>query len=177
MLVSIVILLLFNIIISSGALDFLGHFQLYIISDELVSSFVGGIFNEFPFIIILTTLYFWLQKIIKVTPQIAEDEVFVFLYKLTFFSIIFIPISFTFQVVGHRYVQAFFIVWLCLFIYTVHFINSKKTTIDCFIALIFCMIFLVYYSYFFLQVVIGEESGYYTEFIKSYNSIEYLPDI
>jgi hypothetical protein len=175
--ISIVILLVFNIIISSGALDFLGHFQLYIISDELVSTFAGGVFNEFPFIIILTTLYFWLQKVIKVMPQIAEDEVFVFLYKLTFFSIIFIPVSFTFQVVGHRYVQAFFIVWLCLFIYTVHFINSNKTTIDCFIALSFYMIFLVYYSYFLLQAVIGEESGYYTEFIKSYNSIEYLPDI
>jgi hypothetical protein len=177
LLLSMIIFFGYNFIVSFGLLDFLGKFKIYIVSDELVSSFAGGVFNELPFIITLTTLYFWLQNVIKNLPQIAEDKVFVFLYKLTFFSIIFIPISFNLQVLGHRYVQAFFIVWLCLFVYTVHFINSKKTTIECFIVLAFYMVFLVYYSYFFSKIVIGSASGYYSEFIKSYNSIEYLPDI
>jgi hypothetical protein len=177
LLLSLIIFVGYNFIVSFGLLDFLGKFKIYIVSDELVSSFAGGVFNELPFIITLTTLYFWLQKVIDKMPQILEDKIFVFLYKLTFFSIIFVPISFNLQVLGHRYVQAFFIVWLCLFVYTVHFINYKKTTIECFIVLAIYMVFLVYYSYFFSQVVIGNESGYYSEFIKSYNSIEYLPDI
>lgn len=174
---SIIVFCGYNVIISIGLLDFLGKYKIYLISDELVSSFAGGVFNELPFIITLTTLYFWLKNVIKQIPQIIEDKVFVFLYKLTFFSIFFIPISFNIQIIGHRYVQAFFLVWLCLFVYTLNYINIKRTTIVCSIALALFMIFLVYYYYFFSKVVLGEESGNYIEFVKSYNSIKYLPDI
>ncbi len=176
LLLSIIIFFGFNIIFSLGTLNFLGKFNVYM-DDELISSLVGGVFNELPFIITLTSLCFWLQNVIKKTPKIVEDKVFVFLYKLTFFSIIFIPISFNIQVLGHRYVQAFLIVWLCLFVYTLNFINSKKAKVECFIALSLHIIFLVYYSYFLPKIVLNEDSLYYVEFIKSYNSIEYLPDL
>jgi len=177
LLLSLFIFFGYNFIVSFGILDFLGKFKVYLISSELVSGIFGGIFNEFPFIVILTSLYFWIQSVIKRIPYILEDKIFIFLYKLTFFSIIFIPISFNMQVIGHRYVQAFFIVWLCLFVYTLNFIKSKAANIKYFIILSLYLIFLLYYNYFFSRIVLGENSSYYIEFIKSYNSIEYLPDI
>ena len=165
------------LIITFGLVDFLGKFKVYLITSELVSGVFGGIFNEFPFMVILASLYFWIQKVISKQPEIVEDKTFVFLYKLTFFSIIFIPISFYLQVIGHRYVHAFFVVWLCLFMYTLHLIQSKEANIKYFIILSLYMLFLIYYSYFFAEIVLGAKSSYHEEFIKSYNSIEYLPDI
>jgi hypothetical protein len=177
LMLSLLIFFGYNFIVSFGLLDFLGKFKVYLISSELVSGTLGGILNEFPYMITLVSLYFWLQRIIAKVPHILEDKVFIFLYKLTFFSIIFIPISFNMQVIGHRYVQAFFIVWLCLFVYTLHFIKSKENDIKNFILLSVFVIFLVYYNYFFLGMIFGEKSSYNQEFVKSYNSIEYLPDI
>jgi hypothetical protein len=174
---SLIIFFGFKFITTIGLFEILGKFKTYAVADELVSSFMGGVFNELPFIIILASLYFWIQNIIIKTPHILEDKVFVFLYKLTFFSIIFIPISFTIQVLGHRYVQAFFIVWLCLFVYVLNYIKSKETNIKYFVILSVYMIWLVYYSYFFSEIVLNSKSSYYEEFIISYNSIDYLPDI
>lgn len=176
-LLSLLIFFGYNFIVSFGLLDFLGKFKVYLISSELVSGTLGGILIEFPYIVTLVCLYFWLQKIIEKAPHIMEDKVFIVLYKLTFFSIIFIPISFNIQIIGHRYVHAFFIVWLCLFVYTNHYIKSKENDIKNFILLSVFVIFLVYFNYFFLGMVFGEKSSYYLEFVKSYNSIEYLPDI
>jgi hypothetical protein len=177
LILSLIIFFGFNFINAVGLLNILGKFKTYALEVELVSSFLGGVFNEFPFIVILASLYFWIQNVIIKIPQLVEDKVFVFLYKLTFFSIIFIPISFNIQVLGHRYVQAFFIVWLCLFVYVLNYIKTKQAYVEYFIVLSLYMVFLTYYSYFFSEIALGVKSSYYDEFIKSYNSIEYLPDI
>ncbi|TRX40134.1 EpsG family protein [Flavobacterium restrictum] len=177
LLLSVVIFFGFNFVVTFGLLDFLGKFKEYIINDDLVSSFIGGVFNELPFILTLIVIYFWIQNVLVQLPQLLDNKVFVFLYKLTFFSIIFIPISFNIQVLGHRYVQAFFIVWLCLFVYVWSFIKSRDTNIFYFSILSVYMIFLVYYIYFLPQIVLGTQSEYLVEFIKSYNSIGYLPDL
>jgi len=177
LILSLIVFFGFNFIVSFGLLDVLGKYKAYILQTELVSGIFGGFFTEFPFIVTLIFLYYWIQGVIKKRPDILEDQVFVFLYKVTFFSIIFIPISFNMQVIGHRYVQAFFLVWLCLFVYTLNIVKTKDTNIIYSTVLSVFIVLMMFYIYFFTGIVIGEKSNYYLEFIRSYNSIEYLPDI
>ena len=170
----------FNAIVSFGILDLLGqfHFKTYIQEDLLVSNVFGGIFNELPFIFTLILFYYWLKNIIKENAFLLEDKVFVFLYKLTFYSVLFIPISFNFQIIGHRYVQAFIIIWLCLYVYTLKKIEIKKMIIQHFAVLNIWILFLMFYLYYLPIFVFGMPNAiYYLEFIRSFNSIEYLPNI
>ena len=170
----------FNFMLSFGILDLLGQFHMkeYFESDDYGSSIFGGVFNEFPFICILISLYYFLEKTIKENLFLLEDKVFVFLYKLTFYSVLFVPISFNFQIIGHRYVQAFIIVWLCLLVYTIKHIEIKKKIIQNYVILSSYIIFMIFYLYYLPIIVFGMPNAlYYLEFIRSFNSINYLPNI
>lgn len=170
---------LFTIVFSFENLGLSSLIDKYVIyfSQENVSNVIGGIYNSLPYIIMLILLQMRKKKVLKKYKGISDDKVFNFLYRLSFFTIIFIPASFYIQILAHRYVNSFLIIWLCFYLYTLKFEKSSKLIFNHIIGLTAIMIFLFYYTYFFSEIVLGEISLYYIEFVKSFNSIDYFPDI
>lgn len=156
-----------------GVMSYLEKYAIYF-SKESTSSFLGGLFNIFPYIILLIFIYYNYQKTISKSILLKKDAIYLLLFKLTMYTIVFIPISFYFQILSHRYVFPFTIVWVCLYLYPFQYSkNHVKSLQTMWITLI--VFFLVFfYNYQFSEYILGEKSLYLTEFIKSFNSIEYF---
>ncbi|MEC5166457.1 hypothetical protein RCH18_002197 [Flavobacterium sp. PL11] len=162
--------------ITLGISNFLPHYDLYF-GKELTSSIIGGIFNNLPFIIFIIFLYIKQKSDVLKYPELLEDQKFILLSRLSLFTIIFIPAAFYLQVLGHRYVQGFLVVWICLFLYPLRLEKSFYPYFSSLIGLLSLLIFLLFYIYILTPLLFGEADSYRFEFVRSFNSIDYLPDI
>lgn len=156
-----------------GVVSYLDKYAVYF-SKESASSFLGGLFNIFPYIILLTLIYYNYQKTIKKNLFLKEDVLYTLLYKLTMYTIVFIPISFYFQVLSHRYVIPFIVVWICLYLYPFQYLKNQVKSLQKIWLIFFVFFLLFFYNYKFSEYILGEKSLYLTEFIKSFNSIDYF---
>jgi hypothetical protein len=155
--VYIVIYLVQNIVI----LQDVWGFDLYL-KEEMKSTFLGGVFKMIPSIFLISLLYF-----INKRNAIQKDNKSQFLYRLSFFPIIFIPSITLTQIIGDRYVFNFIIIWL-IFIVTNLNINNKNMLLQkLFIVLV---VYLVWFLLYHLPLYVFGESLLLEEFILSYES-------
>lgn len=162
--------------VTLGISNFLDHYDEYF-GKEMTSSVLGGIFNVLPHIFFLIFLYLNDKRVVQKFPELLQDSKYKLLYRLSFYTIIFIPASLYIQVLAHRYVHAFLIVWLCYYLYALSFEKSFKPYIYGLLQLFVMLLFIVSYTYILSPMLFGEEGSYRFEFIRSFNSIDYLPDI
>jgi hypothetical protein len=162
--------------ITLGISNFLNHYDQYF-GKEMTSSVLGGIFNVLPHLIFLIFLYLNNEKAVEKYPDLLEDTKYKFLYRLSFFTVIFIPASLYIQVLAHRYVHALLIVWICLYLYTLSFEKLFKPYFYGLLQLLLMLFFIIGYTYILSPMLFGEEGSYRFEFVRSFNSIDYLPDI
>lgn len=106
--------------------EILKHYGSYFAKDNL-SSFVGGLFNAIPYILLLVFLYIETFLLMKKNPEIVDNSEFKFLYKISFFPVIFLPASFLIQVIGHRYVMTFSVFWILY--YYIFFIKDQDSRV------------------------------------------------
>ena len=171
--------ILFMIIFSLNSLglrNYLGNYLNYF-NSEGVSSLAGGVYNILPYVIFLLLLHRQAINAQKKYTFFENDKTFQILYRLSLFSIIFIPISLNIQIFAHRYVHASLIVWLCFYCYTLRQEKSFKIVLNHTICITIAMIGLFYYTYFFSEIALNQSASYLSEFIKSFNSVDYLPNI
>lgn len=116
-------LIVFNSALGSLIINFGNYFQ-----NDNKSSFFGGLYNAIPYIIFTVFLFLETIRLLREKPEIIEDRQFVFLYKLSFFGMIFIPGSFLIQIIGHRYVMTLSVFWLIY--YYVYFIKDHEQKIQ-----------------------------------------------
>jgi len=102
------------------------HFGSYF-EEGFLSSISGGLLNNFIWL-------FWFLFIFKVnkrlmetySTQIESDVKYQFFYKLSFYCILFFPVSIVLQVLAHRYIAASLIVWLTFYYYSLNYEESLR---------------------------------------------------
>lgn len=171
--------ILFITLVSIKSLGFdslIGGYNSYFTTDN-TSSLAGGLYNIFFYLILIILLFHRSRKAIRDHHEFANDKNFQILLRLSIYTIIFIPSSLYFQILAHRFIHASLLIWLCFYAYSLSHLKSFKIYSNHVISLFITMVLLFYYTYFFSEFVLGETSFYLTEFIKSFNSIDYLPDL
>lgn len=163
----IIVLVLFQL----GIVQQLDHFGEYF-KKGMTSSLAGGIFNAIPYFVYIFYLWIIDRKYRKQNLDFAEDKTYSFLSKFSFFSIIFIPASFFVQVLGHRYVFPFIIVWIIFLLYTLRNKPPKQKFFALFIAGL-VHLFVGFSMYILPHYVLGE-SSFEEELIRSLKSVEYI---
>lgn len=125
------------------------HFGSYF-EDDFLSSFSGGLFNNLIWVI-------WFFFIFKINKRLKEnnsnllesDIKYQFLYKLSLYSILFLPVSIFLQVLAHRYIAASIIVWLTFFYYSLNYKDSLKMRLKS----IFFFIMLIGITFFHMYIL------------------------
>lgn len=163
----LVVLVLFQL----GIAQQIEHFGEYFKADK-TSSVLGGIFNALPYFIYIAYLWIIDKRYRKRNLDFINDTTYLLLSKLSFYCIIFIPASFFVQVLGHRYVFPFIIVWM---IYYLHVIRNETPIIKFFNFLVLAIVHIfVAFAIYILPNYLFGESSYEEELIKSMKSIEYI---
>lgn len=149
----------------------IGHFGLYFEKD-LISSIVGGVYNAIPYVLFLGMLYWESKKYLKKTSDAWEDEKFVFLFKLCFFTLVFIPSSLYLQIIGHRYVMPFVMIFTIFYLYLIRDdsprLRTWKLARYSLLCLLVCTIIYIIPSF------ILKENHFLEEFELMMKSIKYL---
>ncbi|RST27497.1 EpsG family protein [Chryseobacterium lacus] len=163
----IVMMILFQL----GIAQQIEHFGNYF-NEEMTSSVAGGMFNALPYFIYI--IYLWMidKKYRNENPDFNEDKIYTLLSKLTFFTIIFIPASFFVQILGHRYVFPFIIIWMIFYLYLMRNKATKRKLIN------FFLMGVVHISvgiciYILPELLLGE-SNFEAELVLSLKSVSYL---
>ncbi|MBP1676324.1 MAG: hypothetical protein H6Q20_883 [Bacteroidetes bacterium] len=104
---------------------------------KMISSFGGGLFNNFIWI-------FWFLFVIRThldlkkenSEKLDADLKYNFLYKLSLYSIIVLPVSTFIQIFCHRYIISSIIVWVAYLTYANNYKNNRVERIKSFSFLI-----------------------------------------
>ena len=159
-------------IFNSGIGEVLKHFGAYLAKDNL-SSFFGGLFNAIPYILLMVFFYIETIRMQRIDPHIQEKKYFKFLYKLSFFPVIFLPASFLIQIIGHRYVMPFAVVWLTY--YYLFFIKDNKPLVKFLRFTTVCIIgFICGFSVYILPEFVFGESHFTDEIVFMVKSHQFL---
>jgi hypothetical protein len=96
------------------------------IQDEYASSFLGALFQTLPILVFVIILFANKNYFIEKTSHF-QDEKLNFLFRLTFFSFVFIPASFFTQIILFRYCISLFFIWILLILRsTEHYKINKR---------------------------------------------------
>lgn len=150
------------------------HFDSYL-GGEYETSIIGGIFNALPYIIYLSFLLFEFFRITNNYPDKMNDQEFVFLMKLSFFSVLFLLSSLFLQIIGHRYILPFSIFWIIFYLKMIsglpHKIRFLKMVLFSLVHLLALMCIYILPDLFLPQNHMKEELYLIIE------SIPYLKDV
>ncbi|WP_313213960.1 EpsG family protein [Soonwooa sp.] len=137
-----------------------------------ISGFAGGLFNSLPYIILVGFLYIQTKKYFKNNENWINDKKFIFLYKLSFYTVIFIPAAFFVQIAGHRYVMPFLTIYVIYFLYIIRDnpIRQKSHAILGFSTVCFIVSIFIY----ILPTYILKENHFVHELELMLESIKYL---
>ena len=103
--------------------SFSNHMDDYLKND--ISSLMGGIYNVIIWIFWLLFIYFNNKRLSILNAEAVDSDVkYQFLYKLSMYSIIFIPIGLIIQAFLQRYVLASIIIWLSYVFYSLKYEDS-----------------------------------------------------
>lgn len=153
------------------------RFEYYLSSDSF-SSIKGGVFNVF--IWCLWICYVWSidQKIHRAHINTKEDSKYNVLYKLSFYSVIFVPTGLFIQILAHRYIIASLIIGLCFCFYSLQYERDRWQRLRrvSLIALLFLVTFLYQYilpySILTLKDTISENVA--TRLLKSNENLQFI---
>ncbi|MFA9392679.1 MAG: EpsG family protein [Prolixibacteraceae bacterium] len=146
-----IILLLFYYV----GLTVFTRFALYF-SNTYISSIKGGIYTIGIWVLWLFLLHFLHKYNYNKYPKLIEgDRHYRLLYKLSFYSIIFIPSSTLLQILCHRYVMSFIIIWLTFFFYSLKYYPKLKTKLVLSSFMLTIVFITIFYYYFLPEMLIG----------------------
>ena len=124
------------------------HFGSYF-EEDFLSSFSGGLFNNFIWVFWFYFIYSINKRLMQTNSSLIESDVkYQFLYKLSLYSIIFLPVSIFLQILSSRYIQASIIIWLLFYYYSLNYEESLKKrliSISMFVVLISVTFFYMYF--------------------------------
>lgn len=160
---SLVGFVLMFVLFKMGLTETLEHFGAYF-DKSSTSSTLGGIFNALPYFVYIIYILKINKEYTQRTENYEDDIIYTFLSKLTFFTIIFIPASLFIQILGHRYVFPFIIVWVIFFLYTIRTLPIKRKTFKMLEFL--CIHILAFLIFYILPKYLFKESFYEVEFLK-----------
>ncbi|SUX48436.1 EpsG family protein [Chryseobacterium indoltheticum] len=171
---SVLIIAIIFIIFRFNLAGKFNHFGDYLMEENL-TSLVGGLYTSFPYILNLGFLFYLNRSILKIFPEYEDESEYIFLYKISFFSALFIPVSFIIDILGHRYVIPFHIFWCIYFLYLTKDLEHKNRTIK---FLMFGVIQIVSAMFFYIfPDYVLENNHYLNELDTMITSIKYLKDI
>ncbi|MBD5355782.1 MAG: EpsG family protein [Bacteroides sp.] len=84
---------------------------------EQVSSFAGGLFNSFPYILIISWIFRLNQFILRKYRTIRKDTIYKWLYILSVGSSCFLLAGFKMQILTNRFVASLIPIWFAYFLY------------------------------------------------------------
>ena len=147
------------------------HFGEYFKEDG-ISSFLGGLYNSTVYIVLLTLIYFETRRYLRKNPDAFDDLTFNFLFKIVFYTVIFIPTSFFIQIAAHRYVMPFVIFYVIFYLYLIknNSARIKNLKMMLFSSVCFLLSLIVYYVPYFLF----PENHFMTEIERMLKSVPYI---
>lgn len=170
---SLVVALMVFLLMQGRLALMLDHYDAYF-SSEYDSSLLGGIFNGLPYMVYYSFLLIETPKLIK--RKIIEDPLkYELLFKLTFFSLLFLPGSFFLQILGHRYIMPFVIFWVIFYLYLVRDLPQKEKL---FKMIVFGIIhFAAIFSIYILPEYLLPQNHFMEQLEYTIQSIPYLKDL
>lgn len=147
-----------------------GHFEYYLQGNS-ISSVIGGLYLILPIVL----GYFFIFKYYKILcnkiPELLDDIKFKFLFILSVYTAPLLLIGLISQIVVHRYISIFSMVWLIYLIYPLSLdSHNKRNIIFSFLGFLFYLIALVY----LVPIVVFGESEFV---IKAFLTIESMESI
>jgi hypothetical protein len=113
---------------------------------DSLSSIPGGLLNNSIWILWLIFIFFIKRRLEKHSFAILYGDVkFQFLYKLSFYCIVFYPASIVIQILSHRYIAASLLVWLTFYFYSLNYESSIRAKF--FSLLLFFLLITLTFSY------------------------------
>jgi len=96
----------------------------------------------------LLFIYFKNKKLIKSSSEIIKSDIkYQFLYKLSFYSVLFIPIGLFVQIFVHRYILASLVIWVSFIFYSLKYEESllkRIRSISIFLSLVIVSFLYIY---------------------------------
>lgn len=137
---AIIIIVIYKLLMSTIS----GHFSAYVQGD-LLSSFSGGFYLTLPILIIYVFIFTYYKNVCNRIPALLTDFKFKFLFIFSSYTSPLLLIGFTSQVVVHRYISVFTIVWLVYILYPLSFQKTNKYFIlISFFSFLLYMLALIY---------------------------------
>ena len=130
-----------------------GHFNTYT-QDRFTTSIIGGFYLILPIIMVHIYIFYYYNNITKKIPVLKNDIKFKFLFILSVYTAPLLLLGFVNQIIVHRYVSIFSIVWFIYFIYPLSINQKGKQFI--LIRLFSLLLYLITVTYFIPIVLFGE---------------------
>ena len=160
--ITIIVLFVYNF-----AMALFPRFSFYLGKKE-ISSFVGGLFNNFIWLFWYAFIFIRHRKLVNTEAvmiesngeelKIENDVKYNFLYKLSLYGGIFYPVSFFLQILCHRFITASIIVWVIYLMYSLKYENDFFKHIRLITNFLFVVIFTFVYMY-ILPGILGIENN------------------
>jgi len=144
--VALFILTLLILKIELGLL--IDHYRDYFMEGH-ISSIKGGIFSAIPSFLFIVFVIVLHNSLKRDFPDLMQDRKYKFLYYLSVYSIIFIPVGFILQIISHRYNDTLIIVRLSYVLYSFNYIKKTQQIPNRLIAIES----LLFVNYLFLYIV------------------------
>ncbi|MFV0270971.1 MAG: EpsG family protein [Macellibacteroides fermentans] len=132
-------------------------------SETQTSSIAGGLLYALPAILILIYITYISQK----NKHNNNEPKYYFLYSLSMFSFLLLPISLYYHLLMERYIYSFTVIWLTYVLY-IHGESNKKKSISYLSSILFISLIVILWFY-FAPNVIGD-TFYIKEVILMQNS-------
>lgn len=173
-LLSVLIFAIVFIISKTGLGTVIEHFGSYL-EREGISSFLGGFLSGIPYFLFIPFLLIISRKIDFTLPEYNTPQ-FIFLYKITFMSVIFIPSALILQIIGFRYIKPTMIFWFIYFLYITKQQSSNKVRSIYFVLFFILAVTSIFATYYLKEMILGS-SGFEQESEVILKSIKYLRGI
>ena len=124
-----------------------------------ISSFLGGFYNIFMWLIWLLFIYLNHKRLLKLSSVNLESDIkYQFLYKLSLYSIIFIPIGLIVQTFAQRYILSSLIIWLTYIFYSLKYDDNLAQKTRLVTKFLFLFIASLVYIFILPSFVFGTSS-------------------
>lgn len=156
--------ILFGLLTSLG----IGSFAIYITEEE-ASTLKGGTMAVLPYLPWMYFVYRQHRKLLKKNSAIMNDKKYIFLYQFSLFPFFLIILSIFTQIIQHRYVEPFSIVWCVFLCYSLRY---EETKLKRFLGggTIFLLILVSLYLKYFLPLILIGRSEWLLHYLQILNS-------
>lgn len=127
------------------------------------SSWLGGVFTIFPVLLFVFRIMFINEKLVKKHNVIVLNEKYKFLFSLSLFSFLFMPLSIYYHVFAHRFLFTFNMIWTC-FLLKVNFEVPKSLLYISRREILMLNLFLIVWFYYATELLL--DYNYYLDNLK-----------